>query len=310
MTKLIFLTKKTFLFLFLLLPVVTVQAQNYCAVDDGGIKLCLKKMPERIISLAPGSTELLYAAGAGKQLLAVDQYSDYPAAVKKLPQVGGYPNVNIETLIGMNPDLVVVWTGGNSPQLIQQIESVGLKTFRLNARSLNDIESDIRKLGAITGNSQHANQSAETFATRLANLKARYQQQATVSVFFEIWRSPLMAVGGQQIIDSAITLCGGHNIFADADTRIPVISIESLLARNPDVIIASDPRGNSKENQQAMANYWGKWQMLAAVKKNQLFTVSSDLIARPAPRILDGAEQICQYLQSVRTTQNLATRSP
>ncbi|WP_263322371.1 cobalamin-binding protein [Endozoicomonas sp. Mp262] len=316
MTRLIIFTnahselKKILLSLFLLLITTSVQARDYCTVDDGGIKLCLKQPPKRIISLAPGSTELLYAAGAGKQLLAVDQYSDYPAAAQKLPKVGGYPNISIETLIGMNPDLVVVWTGGNSPQLIKHIENTGLTVFRLNASDLNDIESGIRKLGVITGNTRHASKSADAYASHLANLKTTYQQQSPVSVFFEIWRSPLMAIGGQQIIDSTITLCGGRNIFADAATRVPVISIESLLARNPDVIIASDPRGNSKENQQAMTRYWNKWPMLSAVKKNQLYTVSSDLIARPTPRILEGAEQICQYLQTVRTTQNTAKNTP
>ncbi len=306
MKKRLLTVKLATLFLFALVTANTVHAQKRCAVDDSKSIICLKNKPERIISLAPGSTELLYAAGAGSQIIAVDLYSDYPPATKKLPKVGGYPNVNIETLISMKPDLIIAWTGGNSPKLVKQIEASGLRIFRINPENFDDIESAIRKLGKITGNEKQANKNANNFSTKLASLQKSYQQQPVVSVFFEIWRSPLMAAGGHQIIDSAINLCGGNNVFSDALTKTPVISIESLLAKNPDVIISSDPRGNTKENQQAMLNYWAQWPVLNAVKKKQLFTVPSDLIARPTPRLLDGAEQICQLLQSVR----IANSSP
>ena len=308
MTQFVFFVQKICQAFALLIVTSFAIAKDLCAIDDSGIKLCLSSPPKRIISLAPGSTELLYAAGAEKQLLAVDQYSDYPPEVKELPKVGGHPNVSVETLISMKPDLVVVWTGGNSPKLIEQLETVGLTLFRLHAVSLKDIENDIRKLGVLTGNIQQANKSASAFRHRLTHLKAAYQQQAPVSVFFEIWRSPLMAVGSQHVMDSVITLCGGRNIFADAGSNFPVISIESLLSRNPDVILTGSSR--DKDHQTAMARYWSNWPMLSAVQKSQLFMVKSDLITRPTPRILEGAEQICHYLQTVRAKNNPSEPTP
>ncbi|PJE79173.1 Vitamin B12-binding protein [invertebrate metagenome] len=298
-------TTHYFFMLFILLPILWSYSaysheNTFCETDDTGIKLRLKKKPTRIISLAPSTTELLYAAGAGKQVIAVDNYSDYPPVVKKLPKVGGYPNISFETLVSLKPDLIVVWSGGNSPRLIQQIESSRLALFRLEADHFTAIAADIEKLGSLTGNIRLAHKNATLFIETLNRIKARYHQQQPISVFFEIWSSPLMTVGGQQIINEVITLCGGHNIYADTTTKIPLVSMESLLSINPDIIIATHPTGESKEKTKAMTEYWSKWPSLTAVKKQQLFSVPADLIARPSPRILQGAEILCHYLESVR----------
>lgn len=285
---------------FILMITSVAVAKNYCAIDDSGTTLCLKSYPRRIISLAPSATELLYAIGAAKQMLAVDQSSDFPLAAKKLPKVGGYPSISIEKVLSMNPDLVIVWPGGNSPQLIEQIEKGGVAIFRLNAVSLEGIAEDMRKLGAITGNAQKANVAADSFIRRLAHLKETYQHQRPISVFFEIWNSPLMSVGNNNFMNSLISLCGGQNIFADAGVRFPVISIESLLIRNPEVIIATSTMNQIETTQKSLANYWGKWPMLTAVKKKHIFVVNSDLISRPTLRILEGVEEVCRYLESVR----------
>lgn len=277
---------------------------DYCATDDEGSRLCLEQRPRRIISLAPATTELLYAAGAGEQLLAVDRYSDYPPAAKTLAKVGGYPTVSIETLVAMKPDLVVIWAGGNAPRLVRQIKALGLASFSINARTLEAVAADIRSLGRISGNESQAALYADRFTARLERLRRAYQGQPPVRVFFEIWRNPLMAIGGQQVINSVIELCGGRNIFADVPAPAPVISMEMLLAGNPDAIIASVPEGQTAASRQAMVAYWRQWPMLSAVRKNQLFAVASDLIARPGPRILDGAEQICQFLQTVRAASD------
>ncbi|MDD7805902.1 MAG: cobalamin-binding protein [Endozoicomonas sp. (ex Botrylloides leachii)] len=292
--------RKFCLILIVLLVAPIGFAKQLCAIDDNGIKVCLHSAPKRIISLAPSATELLYAAGAGKQLVAVDKYSDFPEAAKKLPKVGGYPNINAEVLVNMAPDLIVVWAGGNSPELIQQIARMKLKLFQLNAVNLKDIGIELRKLGAITGNVQQANFQADRFDRRLARLQTTYQHQTPISVFFEIWHTPLMAVGADNIMNRVITLCGGRNIFADVKIHFPIVSIESLLAKNPDVILITSPQNKARDRQTLIASYQKKWVMLSAVQKKQLFIIDSDMISRPTPRILDGAEKICQYLKVVR----------
>lgn len=276
---------------------------QHCVVDMSDRSVCLSTRTPKIISLSPGSTELLFAAGAGDRVIAVDQHSDYPEAVKQLPNVGGYPNVNVEALVAMEPDLVVVWTAGNSQKVIRQLEAIGIKTFHVDVVDFSGIEQVIRKLGDVAGTEKKASVTADQFVHRLNALKKQYEQREPVSVFFEIWRAPLMTVGRDQVIHSAISLCGGRNVFGDVSEKIPRIGIESLISRDPQVIIDSDPRGDTPESRQEMMDYWSQWRNLQAVKKQQLFSVPSDLIARPTPRMLDGAEMICQQLQTVRSAR-------
>ncbi|MFK0569716.1 cobalamin-binding protein [Endozoicomonas sp.] len=287
------------------LPCSTAQASDpdikYCVKDMSDRSVCLNTRSPKIISLSPGSTELLFAAGAGDRVIAVDQHSDFPEAVKKLPNVGGYPNVNIEAIVAMKPDLVVVWTAGNSQKIIRQLESIGISTFHIDVVDFAGIERAIRSLGQVAGTEKEAGRVVDEFSTRLKALQSNYGQREPVSVFFEIWRSPLMTVGNEQVIDDVISLCGGQNIYGDVSERVPEIGIESLISRNPQVIIGSDPRGDTPETRKDLMNYWSQWENLQAVRKQQLFSVPSDVIARPTPRMLDGAEMICRQLQAVRT---------
>ncbi len=279
---------------------------QYCVEDMSNRSVCLNTRSPKIISLSPGSTELLFAAGAGNRVIAVDQHSDYPESVKQLPNVGGYPNVNVEAIVAMKPDLVVVWTAGNSQKVIRQLESLGVKTFHIDVVDFADIEQAIRSLGQVAGTEKEAGRVVDDFSTQLKALQNNYGQRAPVSVFFEIWRSPLMTVGSGQVIDDVISLCGGQNIYGDISERIPKIGIESLITRDPQVIIGSDPRGDTPETRKDLMGYWSQWENLQAVQGHQLFSVPSDLIARPTPRILEGAEMICHQLQAVRSASGHA----
>ncbi len=274
---------------------------QYCVTDMSDRSVCLNTRTPKIISLSPGSTELLFAAGAGSRVIAVDKHSDYPESVKQLPNVGGYPNVNVEAIVAMKPDLVVVWTAGNSQKVIRQLESLGVKTFHIDVVDFAGIEQAIQSLGQVAGTEKEANRVVDDFSTQLKALQNNYGQREPVSVFFEIWRSPLMTVGSGQVIDDVISLCGGQNIYGDISERIPKIGIESMITRDPQVIIGSDPRGDTPETRKDLMDYWSQWQNLQAVKSHQLFSVPSDLIARPTPRILEGAEMICHQLQTVRS---------
>ncbi len=275
-------------------------AVERCVLDDSDRLVCVKKASPDIISLSPGTTELLFAAGAGELIVGVDQYSDYPESVKKIPTVGGHPNVSVEAVIAKKPDLVVVWSVGKTPKAIQQIEALGVTTLHLDARNSNDIESAIRRLGIIAGTEEAADRAANQFVERLTALKKQYEQQKPVTVFFEIWRDPLMTISGNQIINSVIRLCGGRNIYENATASVPRVNLESFLSKNPEVILGSDPRGESDDALESLKKYWGRWDTLTAVREKQLFTVPSDLISRPTPRLLDGAEIVCEQLQSVR----------
>ncbi len=293
------------------LPFSTAQASEsdsqYCVTDMSDRAVCLDTRSPRIISLSPGSTELLFAAGAGDRVIAVDQHSDFPEAVKQLPNVGGYPSVSVEAIVAMKPDLVVVWTAGNSRKVIDQLESLGVSTFHIDVVNFADIQQAIRSLGQVAGTEKVADRIVGDFTARLNTLQSHYAQRDPVSVFFEIWRSPLLTVGNGQFIDDVISLCGGRNIYGDVSGRIPKIGIESLITRDPQVIIGSDPKGDTPETRKDLLDYWSQWQNLQAVQRHQLFSVPSDLIARPTPRILEGAEMICHQLQAVRSKASHST---
>ncbi|MGI2028241.1 cobalamin-binding protein [Endozoicomonas acroporae] len=287
---------------------------QYCVTDMSDRAVCLHTRSPRIISLSPGSTELLFAAGAGDRVIAVDQHSDFPEAVKQLPNVGGYPNVSVEAIVAMKPDLVVVWAAGNSQKVIEQLESLGVSTFHIDMVDFTSIKQALRSLGQVAGTEKTAEQVVGDFSARLHTLQSQYARREPVSVFFEIWRSPLMTVGNGLVIDDVISLCGGRNIYGDVSERIPKIGIESLITRDPQVIIGSDPQGDTPQSRKELLGYWSQWQNLQAVQHQQLFSVPSDLIARPTPRILDGAEMICHQLQAVRAkashTERVAAQIP
>ncbi len=292
------------LFLFIT-GTASAQPASLCVRDDSDRKVCLEHPARRIISLSPGSTELLFAAGAGPRVIAVETNSDYPPEVKSLPRVGGHKNLSVEVILSMKPDLVVVWSSGNNSRNIHKLESLGLTTLHLDPKDFPDISSAIRRLGVMAGSVPQANTSADQFDQQLARLKTRYENRAPVSVFYEIWRTPLMTMNRHQIISKAITLCGGENIFADAAPLIPRISKEVLVARNPEVILGSDYRPDPQQTAlEAMKDYWKPWNTLTAVQKQQMFTLPRDEISRPTPRLLIATGQMCEILDGVRQRRN------
>ena len=298
------------LLLVVLFSVPWAQASGRCVMDDSDRQVCLQKNKPSIVSLSPGTTELLFAAGAGQQVVAVDEHSDYPPQVKQLPKVGGFPNISVEAIIAQKPDLVVVWQGGNSMALIQQLEKLGLKTVHIGPVTLPAIEQAIRKLGRLAGTESYADQSADRFSRRLAKLHRQYSDLPPLSVFFELWQEPLMSVGNQQIMTQAIKVCGGQSIFADVAEQTMNVSSEQLVARNPQVIMAAAPLGDTPDTRQKMQVYWQQWSELSAVKRRQFIILPSDLITRPTPRMLEGTEVLCQQLQAFRERKTRPESSP
>ena len=268
-----------------------------CVVDDLERRVCLSSPAKRVISVAPGTTELVFTAGADTRVIAIDDHSNYPETVQSLPRVGGYPNTSVEAILAMKPDLIVAWSGGNDSRKSAQLEQVGLNVFYSDPMDFDGIASVVRRLGTLMGTEQVAEENADNYYQRYLSLQEKYQQAEPVRVFFEIWDNPLMTVNGGQIISHSIELCGGVNVFADARPRVPQVSIEAVLAQNPEAIVSSQIVQNNHD----IYSRWQRYQQIYAVKHDFLFTVEGDLITRPTFRTLDGAEILCQQLQSVRT---------
>ncbi|MDH3870831.1 MAG: cobalamin-binding protein [Gammaproteobacteria bacterium] len=268
--------------------------------DDAGNPLVLERPAQRIVSLAPHITELLFAAGAGAAVVGVSEYSDYPVAADGLPRVSGGNGLDLEAILGLRPDLVIAWQSGNPVHQVSRLRQLGLRVFVSEPRHLEDIVTSLERFGRLAGSPGQAREQAGAFRQRHAGLARRYAEQDRVSVFYSVWQQPLMTVNGEHLISDVIRLCGGRNVFEALPGLAPQIGIEAVLVADPQAIIT----GGGREELSELYAMWAPWPELTAVKDRHLFTVPRDFIVRPTPRVLDGAERLCHLLESVRRKIN------
>jgi iron complex transport system substrate-binding protein len=265
-------------------------------VDDSGQTLTLQKPAQRIVSLAPHITELLFAVGAGVAVVGASDFSDYPEAARAIPRVGGGGGLDLEAILALQPDLVIAWESGNPAGQTRRLQQLGLPVFFSEPGRMEDIISSLERFGQLTGKQEEAHVQAHAFADRLQELRQRYSGQDNVTVYYQIWDHPLMTVNGRHIVSDVIRLCGGSNVFADLPVLAPQIDSEAVLAANPDVIVVGDAAGEPATSLVA----WEHWPELKAVSQRHLYTIQRELLVRHTPRLLEGAEQLCRLLQGVR----------
>ncbi|MDX5364040.1 MAG: cobalamin-binding protein [Pseudazoarcus pumilus] len=271
------------------------MAEPMRLTDDTGRVVQLDGPARRIVSIAPHITELLFAAGAGDRIVGVDEYSDYPEAARALPRIGRHSSLDLEAILALQPDLVIGWASGNRMPQLQSLERLGVPLYLNEIRSIDDIARSIETFGRLTA-SDGAAQTAAQLRQRVARLHAREQDGPRLRVFYQIWHQPLMTINGKHLISQALDLCGGENVFAALPNLAPSIGIESVLATNPEVIIASGSTADSP----TWLQDWRRWPQLAAVQNEQLVAIPPDIVQRPTPRFLDGVEAICTALERAR----------
>ncbi|HEX4583679.1 MAG TPA: cobalamin-binding protein [Burkholderiaceae bacterium] len=264
--------------------------------DDSGAEVRLKEPARRIVSLAPHITEILFAAGAGDRVVGTVQYSDYPQAASRIARIGGYENVDLEAILALRPDLVIAWQTGNSPSDLELLKRRGIPLYLSEPDRIEDVAGNLEQFGRLAGTSSAAAPAAQAYRARLAELRQRYSSRAQVRTFYQIWGDPPITVGGSQIIGSAIRLCGGVNIFGHLTPMAPTVSVEAVLAANPEVIVASGADATRPD----WLDAWRRWPQLIAAARDNLFFIAPDLIQRHTPRLLDGAEQLCRDLETAR----------
>ncbi len=285
----------------IVLSALTVQAYSVVEVyDDEGTQITLAIPAQRIVSLAPSLTELIYSAGAGENLVGVVEYSDFPAAAKALPIVGRFDLLDIERILELDPDLVVAWQTGNPRSSVNQLRQLGLTVYVAEPRSLAAIPSHIERLAVLVGKELSDLKVIYDFQQKLEALNSKYRHQSPVTIFYQVWDRPLITAGGNELINDIITLCGGRNIFANIRRVAPKVSREAVLKRNPEVIIAS---GMDIERPEWLDD-WLRWPSLKAVANKNLFFVPPDLLQRHTPRALLGAAQICDQLDQARSNSH------
>lgn len=265
--------------------------------DDTGQEVRLKAPAKRIVALAPHIAESLYAAGAGEKLVGTVEYSDYPPEAKKVARVGGYSRIDLEAVAALRPDLVLAWESGNNMTQIAKLRALGLTVYVAQPNRMENVADQLERLGQLAGTEAVARPAAERFRQRLENLRKANASKPKVRVFYQIWKTPLMTVGGPQIISDAIKLCGGENVFGQLGKMAPTVSVEAVLEADPEAIVATG-MGDSKPE---WLHDWDKWTKLTAVKRNNLFHINPDIMQRHTPRILDGTEKLCAHLDVARS---------
>jgi len=279
-----------FLLCFLLyFPVIKAQT----VTDDISHTVILSHPPKRIISLAPDLTELLFAAGAGQYIVGVMKGSDYPSAAKKIPVIANYNALNIEAILALHPDLIVAWKQNSYASQLRLLQRFNIPVYFSDQHDLSDIPNTLQRLGVLSGTEKIANHAAEKFHIRYVELQKKYAHHKPISVFYQLWSHPLMTVNKTSWINQIITLCGGKNIFADVKNPTPQINLEAVIVANPDIILSSDSSPGWKIR-------WQQWSQMTAVRQKHLFTVEPDLLERAGPRLLEGADRVCQFLQAAR----------
>jgi iron complex transport system substrate-binding protein len=267
------------------------KANAVSAVDSDGRRVSLAAPAQRIISLAPHVTEQLFAAGAGAKLVAASEYSDYPEEAKSLPRVASSGTVNLEMVLALKPDLVVAWRLEATAAALARLESLGVPVFYSEPRRLAHIPAMIEALGELAGTGAAAKPLAASLRKELARLDAAYRGRRPVSVFYQISERPLMTLGGGHFVSDAIALCGGRNIFADAAVMAPVVNVESVLAADPEAILAGHAEWH---------DYWRRFAGLRAVQANNLFAVSVNEMHRHGPRAIAATALLCRRIDAAR----------
>lgn len=263
--------------------------------DDAGRTVRLPHFAGRVVSLSPHATEMIYAVGAGAQLVGVTRFSDYPDEVRTVPVVGDFRQIDLERVLALKPDLLIVWSGGNPPKQISKLEQAGIPVFYSNPRRLKDIPDNMARLGILTGHEAAARKVADKWNRKLEALKAKYRNRSSLRVFYQVSDVPLFTLNGKHIVNEVIETCGGQNIFAGLPAIAPNVGTEAVLAANPEAIVST--RGMGAEDG---LSGWKRYKMLDAVRYGNLFRINPDWLDRPGPRMIDGAGILCKKLDEGR----------
>lgn len=266
-------------------------------VDDSGETVVLAKPAQRIITLAPHLTEQVFSAGGGDRIIATVNYSNFPEAANEILVIGSYKKISFEMVVGLSPDLILAF-GGNGWEMINRLRDLNYTVYVDEPRELEDVASTLMRLGKMLGTESITDLVTSRFNHRLEHLQTKYSDQKRLRVFYEVWNKPLVTINGKHLISSVMRLCGGENIFSDALPMAPRISVETVVRRDPDVIIASG-HGNQRPD---WLDDWLKWPSITAVNQGHLYFIPPDILQRHTVRILDGAEKMCEFLKIARSS--------
>ena len=265
--------------------------------DSEGTTVVLEALPQRIVSLGPSNTEILYALGVGALVVGVDDYSDYPPGAVDKPKVGApFPSFSLEVLLALEPDLVL-----SIPlsEFNDQIRASGIPVVVLDPRSIEDILRDILLVGSVVGADEEATFLVEGMEHRIKTVEDKTRDVRKAQVFYEVDATDPTkpyTVGPGSFVDSLITLAGGENIFGDAKSPYPQVNLEVVVSRDPKVILLGDALVPYNPQTPEIVAARPGWGIITAVQNGDIIEVDANLVTRPGPRIIEGLELIARTL--------------
>jgi iron complex transport system substrate-binding protein len=285
---------------------ISFSSNDSFAKPEGSPQPQLKSHPQRIITIAPHLSELVDAAGGAERLVSVSAFSNLPESVKQLPITSDARSIDLEKMKSLRPDLIIYWHGGTSESQIQSIKKTFNKDVQFIAvepKKLGDIATDIETIGKVLGTDSVAKKNADALrlkivelSTKQRNTKQKNNSERKVRVFYQVWAQPLMTLNQDHIIGDIIQRCGGEQLFANEKVLVPTVSREAVIKANPEIIFTAVD--SSKMNTDW--SMWSSFPQLAATKNKAFIDLDGDIISRPSPRIMQGAEKICTEINKVR----------
>ena len=238
---------------------------------------------ERVVSLAPSLTEIVAELGAADVLVGVLDGGDRPAALAQVPSVGRYGQLDMERLLSLKPDLILLWPGSVGPAQRAQLQRLNIPVYVAEPHSLEQLATQVQAIAEQLGRAEAGRQLAAQLRQRLVELRQRYQRAEPLRVFYQVWNQPLYTVGGGQIISDALNVCGARNVFDDLRLPAPQVSIESVLQRDPELILVGD---------QAQKEAWKVWPAMA----ERVRVVPDKGLERPSGQMLEAVARLCEVI--------------
>jgi len=241
----------------------------------------------RVVSLAPSLTEIVVELGAADRLVGVLDAGARPSGLDAVPSLGRYGQLDMERLLSLEPDLILLWPASVPPAQRAQLQRLGIPLYSAEPHDLDSLVAQIAVIGERLDRAEAGQQYAAKLRARLDELRRRYHREQPLRVFYQVWDKPLYTVGGGQIISDALKACGARNLFDDLKLPAPQVSIESVLLRDPQVIVAGD---------QAQLEAWARWPAVSAVRDRRLLMVPDKGLERPSGQMIEATAKLCEAL--------------
>lgn len=268
---------------------------NSCVQDDVKQPVCVKQT-QRLVVLAPHLTEIVDFVGGMSKVIAVDGSSNFPESVNTLPKLGNPWMLGAESILARKPDLVLVWQSGISMDVVAQLRKAGVPVFVSEPRSIEQVASTMHRVAKLLGTDTTSQPGIARWVKQFDDLRVKFAAKTKVPVFYQVWSQPLMTLGGQHVVSEVIQVCGGQNVFASLPSLAAQVSVESVLKREPAVLLNS----GSAQDHLNFVQQWSAWPNVPAVQNKDVYTIPNDILVRNGPRLIEAARLVCDYIDTAR----------